>query len=118
MEPCWPACVPVSAPPLALRSSVAFCGPMGELIVIFHLPSTDMRRTSVDEGVHLRGLACSAQGFVDDYVTISARIPKIPFAINRLESSSSNQNRAAADGRTCQSMALYEKAVGVARLIA
>jgi hypothetical protein len=42
---------------------------MGELIVIFHLPSTDMRRTSLDEGVHLRVPNGSAQGFADDNVT-------------------------------------------------
>jgi hypothetical protein len=51
-----------------------------------------MRRTSIDEGVHLRGLDCSAQAFVDDNVMIAVRTAKIPFAINRLESSRSNQN--------------------------
>src|SRR6185295_7596384 len=71
IEPCWPACVPVNALPLALRSSVAFCGPIGELIVIFHLPSTDMRRSSLAEGVHLRVPHACAQAFGDDNVTES-----------------------------------------------
>jgi hypothetical protein len=44
-----------------------------------------MRRTSIDEGAHLRVPGRSAQGFVDDNVTIVAALPKISFAINSLD---------------------------------
>jgi hypothetical protein len=44
-----------------------------------------MRRTSIDEGAHLRVPDRSAQGFVDDNVTIVAAFPKISFAINSLD---------------------------------
>jgi hypothetical protein len=41
---------------------------MGELMVIFHLPSTDMHRTSLDEAKHLSVPNRLAQGLVDDNV--------------------------------------------------
>src|ERR1700759_981462 len=38
-EPCWACWVPVRLAPSVFRSSVAFTAPMGELMVISHLPS-------------------------------------------------------------------------------
>jgi len=45
-------------------------------MVIFHLPSTDMRRTSLDEGTQLSVRTGFAQGFVDDNVMKTAGAEK------------------------------------------